>query len=117
MRNKNEKPKRVSSSGSTKESNSSDKTRKAKSTKQGKFHLEFKNASQRMAWATFQQHDVLFLNGAAGTGKSFLAMAFAINEVLQGTKKKIILTFIYENTINFIHWHSSFSFNWTRKEV
>lgn len=92
MRNKNEKSKRASSSGSSKESNSLDKTRKVRSTKQGKFHLEFKNPSQRMAWSMFQQHDVLFLNGAAGTGKSFLAMAFAINEVLQGTKKKIILT-------------------------
>lgn len=91
MRNKTEKSKRASSSGSSKES-SSDKTRKVRSTKQGKFHLEFKNASQRLAWATFQQHDVLFLNGPAGVGKSFLAMAFAINEVLQGTKKKIILT-------------------------
>lgn len=70
MRNKNEKSKRVNSSGSSKESNSSDKTRKVRSTKQGKFHLEFKNASQKMAWATFQQHDVLFLNGPAGTGKA-----------------------------------------------
>ena len=58
----------------------------------GRFHLEFKNSAQKMAWAGFQQHDVLFLIGPAGVGKSFLAMAFAINEVIQGTKKKIILT-------------------------
>lgn len=76
------------------DSNSSNSPRKASksSSKQGKFHLEFKNAQQKIAWACFQQHDVLFLNGAPGTGKSFLAVAFAINELLQGNKKKIILT-------------------------
>jgi phosphate starvation-inducible PhoH-like protein len=58
----------------------------------GKFHIEFKNSAQKMAWAGFQQHDVLFLCGPAGVGKSFLAVAFAINEVLQKNKKRIILT-------------------------
>jgi phosphate starvation-inducible PhoH-like protein len=56
------------------------------------FHLEFKNPTQKMAWTDFQQHDILFLLGPAGTGKSFLAMAFAINEVLAKRKKRIILT-------------------------
>lgn len=58
----------------------------------GKFHLEFKNLSQKLAWAAFQQNDILFLTGPAGSGKTFLAMAFAINEILQGNKKRIILT-------------------------
>ena len=31
-----------------------------------KFHLEFKNSSQKLAWNAFQQHDVLFLVGPAG---------------------------------------------------
>lgn len=56
------------------------------------FHLEFKNQAQKMAWGAFDQHDVLFLLGAPGTGKSHLAMAFAISEVLSKRKKKIVLT-------------------------
>lgn len=58
----------------------------------GRFHVEFLNSMQKIAWGAFQQQDVLFLCGPAGTGKSFLAMAFAINEILQKKKKKIILT-------------------------
>jgi phosphate starvation-inducible PhoH-like protein len=56
------------------------------------FHLEFKNEAQSLAWAAFQQHDVLFLIGPAGTGKSHLASAFAIEQVLNKEKKKIVLT-------------------------
>lgn len=57
-----------------------------------KFHLDFLNTDQRLAWAAYQQHQVVFLIGPAGTGKTHLAMAFAIYEVLQSTKKRIILT-------------------------
>jgi len=56
------------------------------------FHLEFKNEAQKMAWASFDQHDVLFLLGAPGTGKTHLAIAFAISEILAKRKKKIVLT-------------------------
>lgn len=70
MRNKTVKTKRSSSSTSKQGDTVNDRTRKVKSTKQGKFHLEFKNAAQRLAFATFQQHDVLFLNGPAGVGKA-----------------------------------------------
>lgn len=56
------------------------------------FHLEFKTPAQKMAWASFQQSEILLLLGPAGVGKSFLAMAFAINEVLARRKSKIILT-------------------------
>jgi phosphate starvation-inducible PhoH-like protein len=57
-----------------------------------KFHLEFLTPAQKQAWEAFQQYDVLFLTGTAGTGKSHLATAFAINEILQNRKKKIVLT-------------------------
>ena len=56
------------------------------------FHLEFLNQAQKMAWAAFDQHDVLFLLGCAGVGKSHLAVAFAISEILAKRRKKIILT-------------------------
>lgn len=56
------------------------------------FHLEFKNATQKQAWSEFQNNDILFLMGPAGTGKSFLGVAFAINEILAKRKDKIILT-------------------------
>jgi len=58
----------------------------------GKYHIEFLNSAQKLAWGAFQQHDVLFLIGPAGVGKSYLAMAFAVHEILQKTKKRIILT-------------------------
>ncbi len=56
------------------------------------FHLEFKNEAQALAWAAFKQHDVLFLIGPAGTGKSFLACAFAIEQILNKERRRIILT-------------------------
>ena len=59
---------------------------------QKQFYLDFKNQAQKLAYGSFQQHDVLFLLGPAGVGKSHLAIAFAINEVLAKRKKKIILT-------------------------
>ena len=58
----------------------------------GSFHVEFKNQAQALAWAAFQQHDVLFLIGPAGTGKSFMACAFAIEQILNKQRKKIVLT-------------------------
>lgn len=56
------------------------------------FHIEFKNEAQSLAWAAFQQHDVLFLIGPAGTGKSFLASAFAVEQILNRNRSRIILT-------------------------
>ena len=58
----------------------------------GSFHINFKNDAQKLAWASFQQHDVLFLIGPAGTGKSFLACAFAVEQLLNKQKEKIVLT-------------------------
>lgn len=56
------------------------------------FHMEFLNSAQKMAWAAFEQHDVLFLLGPAGVGKSHLAVAFAISQILSKKKDRIILT-------------------------
>lgn len=56
------------------------------------FHMEFKNSAQKIAWASFEQNDILFLSGVAGTGKTHLSMAFAISEILNKKKKKIIIT-------------------------
>lgn len=60
---------------------------------QGKdFHIEFLNSSQKMAWATLQKHDITFLVGCAGVAKTFIAMAFAIQQILSKEKDQIILT-------------------------
>jgi phosphate starvation-inducible PhoH-like protein len=56
------------------------------------FHLEWKNSSQKIAYMAFEQHDVLFLVGPAGSAKTHLAVAFACSEVLSKKKKKIILS-------------------------
>lgn len=56
------------------------------------FHLEWKNSSQKIAYMAFEQHDVLFLIGIAGTAKTHLAVAFACSEILSKKKKKIILS-------------------------
>lgn len=56
------------------------------------FHLEFLNQAQKMAWAGFDQHDVLFLLGSPGSGKTHLACAFAISEILAKRRRKIVLT-------------------------
>jgi len=56
------------------------------------FYLEFLTPAQKLAWNVYQQHDIVFLLGAAGTGKSFLAMAFALQDLFGGSKKKIVLT-------------------------
>lgn len=56
------------------------------------FQLEFLTPEQKQAWEAFQENDILFLLGCAGSGKSFLAVAFALHELLEKTKQKIVLT-------------------------
>ncbi len=56
------------------------------------FHLEWKNSAQKVAFMAFEQHDVLFLIGPAGSAKTHLAVSFAINEILSKKRKKIILS-------------------------
>lgn len=57
-----------------------------------KFVFSFtpKTKSQQRACKAFLESEVLFINGAAGTGKSFLALALALQEVNQGRKKHVI---------------------------
>lgn len=57
-----------------------------------RFHFEPKNDAQRAALTAYQENEILFLSGSAGAGKTFLAMAFAISDVLKGNKDKIIIT-------------------------
>jgi phosphate starvation-inducible PhoH-like protein len=52
----------------------------------------FKNSAQRLAFSVYEQNDIIFLLGPAGTGKSYLACMFAINELVKETKKRIVLT-------------------------
>lgn len=54
--------------------------------------IEWRTANQKTAWKTIGNHTLTFLLGSAGSGKTFLAAAYAINEVLQKRKSKIVLT-------------------------
>lgn len=61
-------------------------------SKRKSFHLEFLNTAQKIAWGTFDAHDVLFMLGPAGVGKTMLAISFAISELLERKRERIILT-------------------------
>lgn len=57
--------------------------------------LNFKNPAQEAAWEVYKRHDVTFLIGPAGTGKSFLATAFALRELFADRGphgKRLVLT-------------------------
>lgn len=54
--------------------------------------LTWRTATQQQAYAKIGEHDISFLLGAAGSGKTFLAMAYAINGVLSGQYSSIVLT-------------------------
>src|SRR3990172_2406133 len=56
------------------------------------FRVEWRTVNQKLAWLAFQKHDVIFLTGPAGCGKSHLAMAFALSELYERRIKKIVLT-------------------------
>lgn len=55
------------------------------------FHYEPLTDAQKLAWEVYQQSSVLFLVGAAGSGKSFLATVFSVREIIARQKSKIIL--------------------------
>ncbi len=54
--------------------------------------FDFLTETQRVAYEAYCNNDVLFLVGPAGTGKTFLAIAFALRDVLARNRLKIILT-------------------------
>lgn len=54
--------------------------------------IEWRTDTQKRAWKTLHDNDITFLLGAAGSGKTFLAMAFAINEILTKRATQIVLT-------------------------
>lgn len=56
------------------------------------FEFKPRTRSQAAALKLIEQNDISFLIGAAGSGKTFLAMAYAIEQVLSGVKTKIVLT-------------------------
>jgi phosphate starvation-inducible protein PhoH and related proteins len=58
----------------------------------GGYKLEFLNPAQKLAWATIDKHDVCFLIGPAGTGKTQLATAYAISQLISGDIRKIFIT-------------------------
>jgi phosphate starvation-inducible PhoH-like protein len=71
---------------------SSPKTAAESSPRTKTFHVDFLNQAQKFAFETLEKYDVVFLLGAPGTGKTFLATAFAITQLLSRKKKKIKIT-------------------------
>ena len=51
-----------------------------------------KSAKQREYMSSLRNDEVIFASGPAGTGKTFIAVAYALAEVISGKKKKIVLT-------------------------
>jgi phosphate starvation-inducible PhoH-like protein len=51
-----------------------------------------RTVNQALYLKLLKEKDIVFASGPAGTGKTFLAIAFAINELLQKNVKKVILT-------------------------
>ncbi len=67
------------------------KTQALKVSSHGKF-VYLKNIQQQKYIQALQDHDITFGIGPAGTGKTYLAVATALNALLEGKVKKIILT-------------------------
>ena len=51
-----------------------------------------KNISQKIYYENLKNKDVIFSIGSAGTGKTYLAVAFAIGELKKNLIKKLIIT-------------------------
>ena len=50
-----------------------------------------KSRKQKEYLASLFENQVVFATGPAGTGKTFLAIAYALNQVLSGKKQKLVL--------------------------
>lgn len=53
--------------------------------------IKVKNAGQMAYLNAVKKNDIVFAIGPAGTGKTYLAVAFAVSELKKGTVKKIVL--------------------------
>lgn len=51
-----------------------------------------KSQAQKEMFNALQTNQIVFASGPAGTGKTFIAIAWALEEVLSGKKNKIVLT-------------------------
>ena len=58
----------------------------------GPVEIEWRTENQRKAWQLLEASPMTFLLGSAGSGKTFLAMAYAINEILAKRRSHIVLT-------------------------
>jgi phosphate starvation-inducible PhoH-like protein len=58
----------------------------------GRNGISAKTINQRRYVEAMRSHDIVFAIGPAGTGKTYLAMAMAISELLKGRYDRIILT-------------------------
>lgn len=56
------------------------------------FQLDLINEEQEYAYEKYKSNDILFLVGAAGTGKTHLAVGFAIQDILKRDRSRIILS-------------------------
>lgn len=55
------------------------------------FAFECLNDSQRKAREVYQKHDIIFMMGASGSGKSFLSTAFALEDIKSKAKDSLII--------------------------
>ncbi len=63
-----------------------------KSTNNPKFfHLELPD-EQKQAHKIYQDNDIIFLIGPAGTGKTHLSIAFAVQDLLSKVRNKLVIT-------------------------
>jgi phosphate starvation-inducible PhoH-like protein len=70
----------------------SDSRQKAQYKQDSTFHLEFLNLEQKNAYEVFMKNEIVFLIGEAGSGKTFLATAFALSSLLSKKTRKIIIS-------------------------
>lgn len=53
---------------------------------------ELLNDEQEQAYEAYKENDILFLLGPAGSGKSHVAVAFAIHDIMRKERNRIILS-------------------------
>lgn len=69
-----------------------DATREGQQEPEGRAQFRFKTQAQREAWDVISRNTVTFLLGAAGVGKTQIAIAWATQAVLRGEYSQVIQT-------------------------